>query len=155
MSAKESSILSRSRLDPKINIMVSAQVIATVLQKAVQVATHSWEYGTVAEALLEWNDPKLSIWNDPFPGGKIPTLDVANVSALSYVKPFIRLTGNTLVDGDGKNIYIYLPTHPRKESSRPNPNLEIIQEQKPNQNQIPSHLTNQVKKQEQQATQPP
>ncbi|KAF1951901.1 Six-hairpin glycosidase [Byssothecium circinans] len=80
--------------------MVSAQVIGTVLQKAVEVATHSWEYGTVAEALFEWDTPKLSIWNDPFPGGKVPTLNVANTSALKYVKPFIVTTGKTLVDGD-------------------------------------------------------
>ncbi|PVI08260.1 hypothetical protein DM02DRAFT_579493 [Periconia macrospinosa] len=80
--------------------MVSPQIIGTVLQKAVEVATHSWEYGTVAEALLEWNDPKLSIWNDPFPGGKVPKLDVGSVRALEYVRPFIKTTGNTLVDGD-------------------------------------------------------
>ena len=81
--------------------MVSAELIGAVLQKAIQVATHSWEYGTVAEALLEWNSPKLSIWNDPFPNGKIPTLNAENVSALSYVKPFIRTDNITLVDGDG------------------------------------------------------
>jgi len=82
--------------------MVSAELIGAVLQKAIQVATHSWEYGTVAEALLEWNSPKLSIWNDPFPNGKIPTLNAENVSALSYVKPFIRTDNITLVDGDGQ-----------------------------------------------------
>ncbi|KAF2635335.1 hypothetical protein P280DRAFT_196625 [Massarina eburnea CBS 473.64] len=81
--------------------MVSAQVISTVLQKAVEVATHSWEYGTVGEALLEWDTPKLSIWNNPFPGGKVPTLDVTNTSALKYIKSFIITTGPTLVDGDG------------------------------------------------------
>lgn len=81
--------------------MVSSQIINLVLQKAVQVATHSWEYGTVAEALLEWHNPKDSIWNDPFPNGTIPTLDIANTPALSYVKPYINTTGSTLVDGDG------------------------------------------------------
>lgn len=82
--------------------MVSAQLIGTVLQKAVQVATHSWEYGVVFDALLEWNDPKLSIWNDPFPaGGTLPKLDVSSVGALKYIEPFINTTGKTLVNGDG------------------------------------------------------
>lgn len=82
--------------------MVSAELINAVLQQAVRVATHSWEYGTVAEALLEWNDPQLSIWNNPFPEGHVPTLNVNNVSALSYIIPHIRTNETTLVDGDGK-----------------------------------------------------
>ncbi|KAJ4345333.1 uncharacterized protein N0V89_011463 [Didymosphaeria variabile] len=81
--------------------MVSTELINAVLQQAIRVATHSWEYGTVAEALLEWNDPQLSIWNNPFPHGKVPTLNVANVSALTYIKPHIRTDNITLVDGDG------------------------------------------------------
>ncbi|PSN63409.1 Six-hairpin glycosidase [Corynespora cassiicola Philippines] len=83
--------------------MVSPALINKVLAKAIEVATHSWEYGTVAEALLEWENPTLSIFNDPFPGGAIPTLDVGDVSALSYVKPFIRTDNTTLVDGDGSS----------------------------------------------------
>jgi len=85
--------------------MVAASIIAKVLTKAIEVATHSWEYGTVAEALLEWEDPTLSIWNKPFvPGGDtIPTLDVSKVRSLSYVKPHIRTDNVTLVDGDGES----------------------------------------------------
>jgi hypothetical protein len=82
--------------------MVSAELIGAVLQQAIRVATHSWEYGTVAEALLEWNDPQLSIWNNPFPHGKVPTLNVDEVSALTYIKPHIRTDNTTLVDGDGE-----------------------------------------------------
>jgi hypothetical protein len=81
--------------------MVSSATVSLVLKKAVEVATHSWEYGTVAEALLEWNDYKLAIWNDPFPNGQVPTLNVADVSALSYIKPHISTSGTTLIDGDG------------------------------------------------------
>ncbi|KAF2200188.1 Six-hairpin glycosidase [Delitschia confertaspora ATCC 74209] len=81
--------------------MVSASLINTVLAKAIEVATHSWEYGTVAEALLEWKNPNLSIWNNPFPDGEIPKLDVDQVDALSYIKPHIRTDNVTLVDGDG------------------------------------------------------
>lgn len=81
--------------------MVSADLIGAVLQKAIQVATHSWEYGTVAEALLEWNNPDLSIWNNPFPDGKVPTLKVEDISALTYIEPHILTNSTTLVDGDG------------------------------------------------------
>jgi hypothetical protein len=81
--------------------MVNPALISTVLSKAIEVATHSWEYGTVAEALLEWDNSTLSIWNSPFPNGEVPTLDWTAVSALEYVKPFIRTDDVTLVDGDG------------------------------------------------------
>lgn len=88
--------------DDNLPTMVSTELINAVLQQAIRVATHSWEYGTVAEALLEWNDPQLSIWNNPFPGGEVPTLEVDDVSALSYIIPHIRTDNITLVDGDGK-----------------------------------------------------
>jgi hypothetical protein len=81
--------------------MVSSATISLVLKKAVQVATHSWEYGTVAEAMLEWDSYPQAIWNDPFPNGQVPTLDPSSIPALSYIKPHIRTSGNTLVDGDG------------------------------------------------------
>ncbi|KAF2647644.1 Six-hairpin glycosidase [Lophiostoma macrostomum CBS 122681] len=81
--------------------MVSPQVISTVLAKAIEVATHSWEYGTVTEALLEWNNSSLSIWNNPFPSGQIPTLDVDDVQALEYVKSHIDTGSDTLANGDG------------------------------------------------------
>ncbi|KAJ4287373.1 hypothetical protein N0V90_012772 [Kalmusia sp. IMI 367209] len=89
--------------------MVSAELIGAVLQKAIQVATHSWEYGTVAEALLEWNDPDLSIWHNPFPDGKVPTLNVEDVSALTYIEPHIRTNSTTLVDGDGDPAALGIP----------------------------------------------
>ena len=82
--------------------MVSTELINAVLQQALRVATHSWEYGTVAEALLEWDNPDLSIWNNPFPDGQVPTLNVDDISALSYIKPHIRTDNITLVDGDGR-----------------------------------------------------
>lgn len=86
--------------------MVSTELINAVLQQAIRVAVHSWEYGTVAEALLEWNNPDLSIWNNPFPGGQIPTLNVDDVSALSYTIPHILTDQTTLIDADGKSSQI-------------------------------------------------
>ncbi|KAF2707751.1 hypothetical protein K504DRAFT_43264 [Pleomassaria siparia CBS 279.74] len=87
--------------------MANHSLINTVLAKAVQVATHSWEYGSVAQALLEWNNATLSIWNAPFPDDdddddEVPTLDWNHVDALEYAKPFIRTNDTTLVDGDGE-----------------------------------------------------
>lgn len=76
--------------------MVSAAVIGTVLQKAAAVASKSWEYGTVAEAFLEWDSPKVSVWNEPFPNGEVPTLNVDQTSALSYVKSHIQTDGDQL-----------------------------------------------------------
>jgi hypothetical protein len=83
--------------------MVSAATINLVLQKATQVAQHSWEYGTVAEAAWEWNTNSFqsSIWNNPFPNGQAPKLDPNSNAFLSYVKPHISTSGNTLIDGDG------------------------------------------------------
>ncbi|KAF2118169.1 Six-hairpin glycosidase-like protein [Lophiotrema nucula] len=82
--------------------MVSPDVIATVLQTAISLATHSWENGTVAEAILEWDTPSASIWNAPFDeSGNIPTLDVSNTPALSYIKPWILTNSVTLMDGEG------------------------------------------------------
>ncbi|KAF2729132.1 Six-hairpin glycosidase [Polyplosphaeria fusca] len=81
--------------------MVSSSIISLVLQKAIQVATHSWEYGTVSQAQLEWQNASLSIWNDPFPKRKVPTLDWRKVPALTYLEPHIRLDNTTLIDGDG------------------------------------------------------
>jgi hypothetical protein len=85
--------------------MVAPSLIGTVLTKAIEVATHSWEYGTVAEALLEWENADLSIWNNPFPRGEIPTLNIGQVRALSYIKPHIRTDNITLVDGDGESTF--------------------------------------------------
>ena len=69
------------------------------------LASHSWEYGTAAEALLELYNSSLSVFSsDPFPGGKIPNVNWMNVNALSYVQPFISTNSQTLIDGDGQFI---------------------------------------------------
>ena len=82
--------------------MISQVVIDKVLSKARETALHSWEYGTVFEALLEYRDPHYSIFHDPFPGGEIPELTVEDVEALRHVKPFIQTNSTTLYDGNGK-----------------------------------------------------
>jgi hypothetical protein len=78
---------------------------ALVADQARALSSHSWEYGTAAEAFLELYDPSLSVFGtDPFPGGRVPCVDWMGVNALSYAKQFILTNNETLIDGDGKLI---------------------------------------------------
>jgi hypothetical protein len=81
--------------------MIPPELIEKVLAKAQERASHSWEYSTVFEALLEYRNRELSIFHTPFPLGEIPILDLEDVQALRYVKPFIRTDSETLCDGNG------------------------------------------------------
>lgn len=63
--------------------------------------SHSWEYGTAAESLLELFNPEFSVFGSAaFP---IPTLRRENVRALAYAasKIVIGTGANSLSDGDG------------------------------------------------------
>jgi hypothetical protein len=84
--------------------MIPDHLVEKVLDQAKKTASHSWEYSTVFEALLEYHNPSLSIFNNPFPDGKIPVLDEDEVAALKYVKPFISTEGDQLCEGNGKYI---------------------------------------------------
>ncbi|KAJ7218593.1 hypothetical protein GGX14DRAFT_595365, partial [Mycena pura] len=80
--------------DPGFNISAVASV-------AQALPSHSWEFGTATEALLELNSPLLSVFGpSPFP---VPTLEPADVPALAYAQAKIVIgTGaNGLSDGDG------------------------------------------------------
>ncbi|KAL6881717.1 hypothetical protein HDV57DRAFT_497127 [Trichoderma longibrachiatum] len=62
-------------------------------------ASHSWEWGTAAQALLELHNPELSVFGaNPFPDGKIPAADPSTTTALAYAKQFINRNSQTLVD---------------------------------------------------------
>ncbi|KAI0900420.1 hypothetical protein F4806DRAFT_448610 [Annulohypoxylon nitens] len=81
---------------------MSADLINSVITQGQNLASHSWEYGTFAEALLEWYNPTSSVFgSNAFSDGKIPVLQVADTRSLSYAKPQISTSGDTLVDGDG------------------------------------------------------
>lgn len=75
--------------------------------EAEVLSTHSWEFGTTSEALLELFNPGLSVFGtNPFPGGKLPSPSVTNTKSLVYAKPNIRLQSlpgqpPTLSDGQG------------------------------------------------------
>lgn len=86
--------------------MTPSQLIDKVLKQAQASAAHSWEYGAVFEALIEYHNPELSVFHDPFPEDEIPTLDIKDTPALQYVKQFIRTDGITLCEGNGTSSLI-------------------------------------------------
>lgn len=71
--------------------------VSAAVQAMVNKASHSWEWGTAAEALLELYDNDLSVFGpNPFPSGKIPNAD-PNIFALAYARSFIDTSGQVLV----------------------------------------------------------
>ncbi|KAM3418127.1 hypothetical protein BST61_g6332 [Cercospora zeina] len=75
---------------------------AAAANRAQNQATHSWEYGTVAEALLELYNPRLSVFSpQAFPAGNAPDPESHLVPALAFAKRHIRLSSDMLADGDG------------------------------------------------------
>ena len=77
--------------------------VTEVMQQASMLASHSWEYGTAAEALLELHNPELSVFSqNPFPGNQLPRVDVEKTPALKFAKGKLRTGQLTLIDGDGK-----------------------------------------------------
>jgi hypothetical protein len=82
--------------------MVPQVIIDKVLARAQETASHSWEYGTVFEALLEYRDARNSIFHDPFPRDEIPRLEIEHVEALRYVRPLIQTNSTKLCDGNGE-----------------------------------------------------
>jgi hypothetical protein len=84
--------------------MISPELVDKILAQARSSACHSWEYAVVFEALLQWHNPSLSVFNDPFPNGQIPILNEKDVPALQYVKPFILTDGPELCEGNGKSL---------------------------------------------------
>jgi len=76
--------------------------IEKVISLAISLPSHSWEFGTAAEALLELYNPSLSVFGpSPFPVRA--SLNVDDIKALSYAKSKIVLGQgvNSLADGDG------------------------------------------------------
>lgn len=84
---------------------MTAELISNVIMQGRLLASHSWEYGTLSEALLEWYNPEISVFSkDAFSDGKIPVLEVSSSQSLSYAITNIRTNSTTLVDGDGKQL---------------------------------------------------
>ncbi|KAH9477595.1 Unsaturated rhamnogalacturonyl hydrolase YesR [Psilocybe cubensis] len=75
--------------------------VTAVLEYAISLPSHSWEYGTATQALLELFDAPHSVFGaNPFP---VPKLDPKNTPALAYAKEKIVIgpPPNGLSDGDG------------------------------------------------------
>lgn len=81
---------------------ISASLIDKVLQQAQSTASHSWEYGVVFEALLEYHNPSLTVFHTPvLQHQKQITGLTKDVKALVYIKPHIRTDSSTLCEGNG------------------------------------------------------
>ncbi|KAG7441253.1 uncharacterized protein BT62DRAFT_956103 [Guyanagaster necrorhizus] len=75
--------------------------IVSVAALAESLPSHSWEFGTASEALLELYNPNISIYGeDPLPA---ESYSPSSVKALSYAQEKIVLGvgANGLSDGDG------------------------------------------------------
>lgn len=73
-----------------------------VASQAQKLSTHSWEYGTLSQALLELYSPDLTAYSHyAFPHGIIPKVPYQDVPSLDYAAQHIRLNTSTLIDGDG------------------------------------------------------
>lgn len=72
--------------------------IEKVKQQMLRLATHSWEFGTAAEALLELESPELSVFaSSPFPLPNRPS-----GPALDYARQHIYLNDSILTPADGR-----------------------------------------------------
>ena len=72
--------------------------VSLATQVMINKASHSWEWGTVAQALLELYNNDLSVFGpNPFPNGKIPSADPGTF-ALAYAKQFINRNSQVLAD---------------------------------------------------------
>ncbi|KAK8159268.1 hypothetical protein IWX90DRAFT_406312 [Phyllosticta citrichinensis] len=75
-----------------------------LIGQAQLLATHSWEWGTLSQALLEWYDPQYSVFADnPFPNASVPRTDPNDVAGLRYATRHIYLDDVVLADGDGSS----------------------------------------------------
>lgn len=75
--------------------------IQSVAALAESLPSHSWEFGTAAEALVELYDPGHSVYGErPFP---VPTIQPSSSQYLTYAQSniIIGVPPNGLQDGDG------------------------------------------------------
>lgn len=64
--------------------------IDVAVHKVRTLQSHSWEYSTATQALLELHSPELTPFtSNPFPADKIPHPGQLEVDALTYIRPHI------------------------------------------------------------------
>ncbi|KAJ4990199.1 hypothetical protein SVAN01_04290 [Stagonosporopsis vannaccii] len=79
-------------------------LIDKVLFQAEATASHSWEYGIVFEAILEYQHPSLTVFHAPVSQHEKQLSGlIGQVQALRYIKPFIRTDSTTLCEGNGSS----------------------------------------------------
>lgn len=92
------SLLSSAAISPVAADVDAGFDVFTAAQVMVDKASHSWEWGTAAEALLELYNNELSVFGpNPFPNGRVPSADPGTF-ALAYAKQFINRNSQVLVD---------------------------------------------------------
>jgi len=78
--------------------------VESALDRAIETCTHSWEQGALAEALLEYRNPELSVFSsNPFlrhDQRSIPLADPVKTPSLAYAAKHITLSGPTLYPDD-------------------------------------------------------
>ena len=81
---------------------ISPSLVDKVLEQAQDTASHSWEYGVVFEALLEYHNPSLTVFHTPVAQQKQPLVNQeSDVAVLDYIKQHIRTDSSTLCEGNG------------------------------------------------------
>ncbi|KAI0091904.1 Six-hairpin glycosidase [Irpex rosettiformis] len=91
---------------PVIAVGFNYDTIAKVEANLLQIATHSWELGTAAQALTELHTPSISVFEQTgFPPPSNLTTVEGNATALLNIAYHTRDQKNvntlTLIDGDG------------------------------------------------------
>ncbi|KAJ4358429.1 uncharacterized protein N0V89_003012 [Didymosphaeria variabile] len=85
--------------------MLTDEVIAKVATRAKELAAHSWEFGTAAEALLELENPELSVFHKhAFSHGKIASEVDNRCQSLKYVAQHIQIDGSKTLCADDTGV---------------------------------------------------
>ncbi|KAK0832882.1 hypothetical protein LTR91_013966 [Friedmanniomyces endolithicus] len=100
--------------DPGLDLRTPESCIATfnftfrinaARSQAESLATHSWEYGTAAEAITELVNPEKAVFAaEPFPEGKVPEQELKMDQALIWVYQRIRTDNVTLFADEGWSV---------------------------------------------------
>ncbi|KAL7941526.1 Six-hairpin glycosidase-like protein [Trichoderma barbatum] len=76
-------------VNPGYDVYAAAQVM-------IDKASHSWEWGTASEALLELYNNDVSVFgSNPFPNGKVPSAS-PGIFSLKYAKQYIHVNSQVL-----------------------------------------------------------
>jgi len=99
--------VSTTLASPSASIGFSDATIAKVKANMNQIATHSWELGTAAEAMTELDSPSLSVFGDdtiPPPSHLSRTLSASISEVTTLATNIVRAkpaNSSVLIDGDG------------------------------------------------------